>query len=138
MLGVNDNSLNLYASGLRGSAGQVGYESGLTSTVSIGSFSDIEDSIIIIENNKTTYNTQSSQINANLAGKTSLVLCKNQKYPSDIGCIRFYFIKIYEENELKCDLIPIRDSDGLVCLYDLITDTNYYAEGGELIPGEEI
>ena len=55
------------------------------------------------------------------------------------GNWRLYSFKIYKNNELVRDFIPVKTTDGDICLYDLISKTFYMNRGsGSFIAGPEI
>lgn len=43
--------------------------------------------------------------------------------------INLYSCKIYEEDNLKFDFIPVLDENGLPCLYDKVSETYFYNTG---------
>lgn len=52
---------------------------------------------------------------------------------------RIYGCKIYENNVLIKDFIPVKDPNNVVCLYDKISNTYFYNEGsGTFIAGGEV
>lgn len=50
-------------------------------------------------------------------------------------CLEYF--KIYEDDELIRDFIPVKDENGTVCLYEKVTETYFYNKGtGSFIAGE--
>ena len=48
-----------------------------------------------------------------------------------VGKARYFYIQVLDDNDnLLLDLIPKKDSDGNICLYDKLTDTYYGADWG--------
>ena len=53
--------------------------------------------------------------------------------------LTIYYFKLYVNNELLYDLIPVKDPDGIVCLYDKLTEQYFYNSGtGDFIAGPEL
>ena len=51
----------------------------------------------------------------------------------------FYYSQIYTGEVLKRDLIPCKDKQGVVCMYDKVTETFFYNQGtGSFTAGPEI
>lgn len=49
---------------------------------------------------------------------------------------KIYFAKIWKENSLVRDFIPVLDSNGVACMYDKISNTFFYNNGtGDFIAG---
>lgn len=56
-----------------------------------------------------------------------------------VGSIRMYYFKIYENNVLVRDFIPVIDSNGVPCMYDKIDQRFYYNAGaGQFVAGPVI
>lgn len=52
-------------------------------------------------------------------------------------CVRLYCCKIYDNDNLVRDFIPVLDMDDVPCMYDKVTDALFYNQGtGEFVYGE--
>ena len=52
---------------------------------------------------------------------------------------KIYYLKMYESNSLVLDLIPVKDKNDVVCMYDKVSDTFFYNQGtGNFIAGPEV
>lgn len=67
------------------------------------------------------------------------IMASNIKENADYkGQVRIYEFKIYENNTLVRDFIPVKDENDVVCLYDTVTETYFYNQGtGTFIAGAE-
>lgn len=45
------------------------------------------------------------------------------------GSLKLYAMKVYEGDELIRDFVPVRDEDGVACLYDKVGKKHYYNAG---------
>lgn len=55
------------------------------------------------------------------------------------GSFKLYYCRIYDNDVLIRDFIPAKDSNGVVCLLDKVTNKFYYNQGtNDFIAGEEI
>lgn len=58
---------------------------------------------------------------------------------AQLSSIKLYYCKIYEDDTLVRDYIPIKDLNNVACLYDKVSDTYFYNQGsGTFIAGPEI
>ena len=99
-----------------------------------------------------TFNNTDKQliINGTVSGTTGGVspaidnLCLFRRGPNgDTGnsCVRLYYCKIYNRynGNIIRDYIPVRTVDGVICLYDKVTNSYFYNSGtGDFIAGEEV
>lgn len=53
----------------------------------------------------------------------------NYQTPTEFGSLKMYYCKLYENDILIHDYIPVLDNDGVPCLYDKITNTFAYNNG---------
>jgi hypothetical protein len=76
------------------------------------------------------------------SGDTKPILIFLSRYngnPDKYGIYYLYSFKIYENNELKHDFKPCKDSNGTICMYDKIEKKYYYNKGtGSFIGGASI
>lgn len=62
----------------------------------------------------------------------NLCLFANNRNGNPSECVKNFYLysfKIYEENSLLYDLIPVLDSNNVPCLYDTISKSFYYNQG---------
>ena len=57
-----------------------------------------------------------------------------------VGCSgKFYSVKLWNNGTLVRDMVPIKDEDGVPCMYDFVTKQKFYNAGtGNFIAGPEI
>ncbi|MBO7509428.1 MAG: InlB B-repeat-containing protein [Alphaproteobacteria bacterium] len=56
-----------------------------------------------------------------------------------IGDMRLYYFKLYENNALVRDFIPVLDSHGIPCMFDKVSKTFFYNAGtGDFVAGPVI
>ena len=53
--------------------------------------------------------------------------------------VKFYYLKLYDNDILVRDMIPVLDKDGVPCMYDKVENKFYYNAGtGDFIAGPVI
>ena len=58
--------------------------------------------------------------------------------PDYLGHVKYYSFKMYKNDELVRDFVPVLDYDGVPCMYDKVEEKLYYNQGtGEFIAGPE-
>lgn len=63
----------------------------------------------------------------NVVGTKTLLLFKNNYEDDDRdSCARIYYCKVWENDTLVRDIIPVLDENNVPCMYDKITNTFYY------------
>ena len=68
--------------------------------------------------------------------KTACIFCANGE--TIYGIMQLQYCKIWEEETLIRDFIPVKDFDGVICLYDKVNKKFYYNKGtGTFIGGVE-
>lgn len=71
-------------------------------------------------------------------GTAYLFACRQNNQPYLPGEIKMYSAKIWNNDKLVRDMIPVLDYDGTPCMLDQVNDRLYYNDGtGEFIPGTE-
>ena len=82
-------------------------------------------------------NTSSSTFNTQIVNTNKLALfAAGLDYDVSKSSMRLYYCKIYDNNDLVRDFIPVRDYNGIACLYDKVENKYYYNQGtGEFIAG---
>ena len=88
----------------------------------------------------TTYNgnilSTSTAIHSDV-NTTNLYLLRCKQNTNFASC-RIYSFKVYKNNTLVRDFIPVKDLANVVCLYDLVTNEFYYNSGtGTFVAGPE-
>lgn len=59
--------------------------------------------------------------------------------PNQLGHVKYYSFKMYKNDELVRDFVPVLDYDGIPCMLDRVEGRLYYNQGtGEYIAGPEI
>ncbi len=118
-----------------------GYEIDYPSDMNLNTVYDISgsmtDSDIILTVNGTIYRSGKSAIqNAN----SNLIIfghwLSNGGYPAKL---KMYYFKVYQNGVLVRNFIPVKDLNGVVCMYDHISGQFFYNSGtGDFIAGPEI
>lgn len=86
---------------------------------------------IIMDGNKSITNNYTSFT----SGKSSYIFKVNGGLSA--SKVKVYYLKVYDNNELVRDFIPILDEDDNPCLYDKVEGKYYYNQGtGEFLYGE--
>lgn len=58
--------------------------------------------------------------------------------PDQLGHVKYYSFKMYKNDELVRDFVPVLDYDGVPCMYDKVEGKLYYNQGtGEFVAGPE-
>lgn len=132
--GQNINSYYIYSSGA-GDVFQVGFQNRSNTKISIAAneeYTITNDANIIIIN-ENNYNLP----NATIFETTDNLLLFNLSGGDYIGLpIRLYYFKLYENDELIRDLIPVIDSQERPCMFDKVEKKCYYNNGtGEFLWG---
>lgn len=70
---------------------------------------------------------------ANITFSTSanlyLFVCKEPNGFAEYGKIKLYSFKLYDNNTLVRDYIPVKDENDVICLYDKVSETYFYNQG---------
>lgn len=70
---------------------------------------------------------------ANITFSTSanlyLFVCKEPNGFAEYGKLKLYSFKLYDNNTLVRDYIPVKDENDVVCLYDKVSETYFYNQG---------
>lgn len=75
----------------------------------------------------------------NLSGNTSSIINTNPLRLSFNGKIKYYYFKVYKNNEIKCDLISVVDKHNIPCMYDKVSNKLFYnTNNNEFIAGPKI
>ena len=103
-----------------------------------GSFIDISINptakcVITCYRGSTTYNgtviSSNTTVNSNTnVSNLYLLHCQNMGHSSNASC-KIYSFKVYENNVLVRDYIPVKDSNNVACLYDKVSNEFYYNAG---------
>ena len=64
-------------------------------------------------------------------------IANNQPYPDKYAKMKLYSCKIWENDVLVRDFIPVVDEKGVVCLYDMVENKYYYNQGTGEFEGEK-
>ena len=69
-------------------------------------------------------------------GVQSMYLFKLNGEVEEPVCIRLYYFKIYEQDDLVHDFIPVLDKNDIPCLWDKVEEKFYYNQGtGQFLYG---
>jgi hypothetical protein len=140
IIGESVAGWNYYAAGLSGIANRYGIDYGSTAIIRRdAATSDKVDTVITntsLQNG--AYTDTATRVLRNNDG--TLCLLHNGSYPSDKASARIYCCKIYWNNILVRDFIPVkRTSDNEVCMYDKVSHTFITNAGtGTFIAGPTI
>jgi hypothetical protein len=69
---------------------------------------------------------------------TITIFCQNSDngpVTGDPAITNLYYFKMYLDDVIVRDFIPVKDADGVVCLYDKATRTFFYSQNGSLEGG---
>ncbi len=87
-------------------------------------------------NNNDTYFVLSSNNNDFISPYNMCLFADKRPTNVNIGFCRIYYCKIYDNNTLVRDFIPVLDKDGTPCMYDKVTEQFFYNQGtGQFIAG---
>lgn len=139
IIGESVAGWNYYAAGLSGIADRYGIDYGSTAIIRRNAAtSDRVDTVVTntsLQNG--AYTDTSTNVLRNNGG--TLCLLHNGSYPNDRASARIYYCKIYNNSTLVRDFIPVKDSDGIVCLFDKVSKQFFYNAGtGNFTAGKEI
>ena len=97
-------------------------------------FSIIKDKNITILNNSITLSHSYSNFQSNY--NMYIFAANEQNNPVNFSAIKLYSFKMYDNNSLIRDLIPVLDPHDIPCLYDKVDKKCYYNQGtGEFLYG---
>lgn len=124
---------------------ELGYFGGQTYTSDIYDTSDLTKKYSVDHNKlNLTVSFGSNNITKTFNNTTStakqtmyLFRCrKNEDYK--LSRTKLYSFKMYENDVLVRDFLPVKDADGTTCLFDNVTNEFYYMTGGTLIAGSSV
>lgn len=133
LFGSVDNSFSFYVSGLSGDERKAGQTSPNYTEV----FTNVDFSRVSLTwtRNNCAYN--GSEVSGSFGkDNASLQFFRNGEFPGDMGNIKLYYCQIYEGDTLVKNFRPVRNTSGVVCLYDTISQKFYYNSGsGDFVGG---
>ena len=93
---------------------------------------EIEFGNFYVKNLQTGSNIISGNTVGSFFQNKNICICGNQQFSKG----KFYYVKIYDGNNLVRDYVPCLDKDGIVCMYDKVNKEYVYNSGiGEFIGG---
>lgn len=101
----------------------------------------VGQAVISLNKNVLTQNGSSVKkfSSSSFAGNDSIYICalNSGNTASSFAKMKLYSCKIYDDGRLVRDFVPARDIDGVLCLFDNISETYFYNKGTGEFDGPE-
>ena len=87
-----------------------------------------------------TINGQTGSVGVCTSSNNFYIFARNENGIPALHCKeRIYEFKFIDNDVLTCHLIPVKDKNNVVCMYDKVSRTFFYNQGsGEFVAGPEI